>query len=132
MIYRFFCFFLRMGEIIIDKEKKEQKESGKNKNKHIQKVPTAITTVMSTFNTKKLYLKSSTHSKVLHNSHSTLVFTMKEFQYRTPDLSRHISSVFLIKSLSYHSYILYMHQLPFPTHAGLTFFNQHSKENLFA
>lgn len=43
-----------MGEIIIDKEKEEQKESGKNKNKHIQKVPTAITTVMSTFNTKKL------------------------------------------------------------------------------
>lgn len=27
------------------------------------------------------YVKSSTHSKVLHNSHSTLVFTMKEFQY---------------------------------------------------
>lgn len=55
MIYRFFfVFLLRMGEIIIDKEKEEQKESGKNKNKHIQKVPTAITTVMSTFNTKKL------------------------------------------------------------------------------
>ena len=62
------------------------------------------------------YIKRSMHSRVLHSSNSTLVFTMKEFQYRTPDLSRHISSVFLVEPLSYHSYILYMNQLPFPTH----------------